>query len=105
MNYRTLIIGGYGTIGSSLLRVGGYELGLFESIVAIDIDFTNRPINFADAQVSFLTGDIEDPGFLTELCRNVMTPALLFQFGSVTAKVVKNSTVPVVTIPVVPDKG
>ena len=28
-----------------------------------------------------------------------------FQFGSVTEKVVKNSAVPVVTIPVVPDKG
>ena len=93
MNYRTLIIGGYGTIGSSLLRVGGYELGLFESIVAIDIDFTNRPINYADAPVSFLTGDIEDPEFLTELCRNVETPALLLNVATATNTVEIRKTI------------
>lgn len=85
MNYRTLIIAGYGTIGSSIARVGGKELELFESVIAFDKDFTHQPTDVD--HIDFLTGDIEDTNFLAALCRNVQTPALLLNVAAATNNV------------------
>jgi hypothetical protein len=93
MNYRTLIIGGYGTIGSSLLKLGLNELAQFESIIAIDKDFTGKPTDVTNSRISFLTGDIEDQNFLIALCKNVTPPALLLNVATATDTVEMRRTI------------
>jgi len=85
MNYRTLIIAGYGTIGRSIVRLGEKVLALFDSVIAFDKDFTQHPAG-AD-RIDFFVGDIEDTGFLTALCRKVQTPALLLNVATGTDNV------------------
>jgi hypothetical protein len=85
MNYRTLIIAGYGTIGRSIARLGKKELALFDSVIAFDKDFTRHPTD-ADC-IDFFIGDIEDTDFLTALCRKVRPPALLLNVATGTDNV------------------
>jgi len=86
MNYRTLVIAGYGTIGTSIVRLGKKELGGFESVFIVDLDFTDKPTD-VDWPVTFLNGDIEDPKFITRLCRTIEKPALLLNVATGTDNV------------------
>ena len=87
MNYETLIIAGYGTIGSSLLRLGKETLSLFNSIIAIDKNFTDKSMDTTDLRPDFIIGDIEDSQFLTDLCRQATAPVLFLNVATGTDNV------------------
>jgi len=80
-NYRSLIITGVGTIGSSLIRLGTDQLALFENIFAVDKDI-NRLIPLRNSGISCLAGDITDPMFLNSFMPDVPGPSLFVNLCS-----------------------
>ncbi|MBW1700364.1 MAG: hypothetical protein JRH18_24035 [Deltaproteobacteria bacterium] len=86
MNYRTLIIAGYGSIGSSLFKFGQRELGLFESVITIDKNPYKAP-GCDGLNLESVTGDIEDQAFLKSLCQSVRRPAIFLNVATGTDNV------------------
>jgi hypothetical protein len=79
-NYRTLIIAGCGTIGKSVLRLGQAEIAGFDSAIVIDKYFAGLPA--MPGKIDFRLGDIENPGFLKNLCETVRMPCLLLNVAA-----------------------
>jgi hypothetical protein len=64
--YRTLILGGYGSIGRAFFLLGGSYINTFNQVVVLDRKGM-EPHESADAM--FLRGDIEDLSFLANVLR------------------------------------
>jgi len=74
-NYRSLIIAGIGTIGSSLVTLGVELFSLFGNILAVDKDI-NCLTPLQNSGITCLTGDITDPIFLNSFMPDVTGPSL-----------------------------
>ena len=85
-NYRSLIIAGIGTIGSSLISLGTEQFTFFENIFAIDKDF-NSLMPLKNSGITCLTGDISDPMFLNSFMSGVPGPSLIVNLCSGTNNV------------------
>lgn len=80
-NYRSLVIAGLGSIGSSLVALGDEQLSLFENIIAVDKDI-KRLIPLRNSGITCLAGDISDPQFLKLLMSGVDGPSLFVNLCS-----------------------
>jgi len=80
-NYRSLVIAGTGTIGSSLITLGADQLALFEKIFAIDED-SNRLMPLQNSDIICRAGDISDPTFLNSFLQGVPGPSLFVNLCS-----------------------
>lgn len=85
-NYRSLIIAGIGTIGKSLVMLGGPQLSLFEHIFAIDKD-ADSLLPLRNSNIICRAGDICDPLFLDTFMSGVPAPSLLVNLCSGTNNV------------------
>ncbi len=75
MNFRSLIIAGLGSIGSSMIILGRRELDRFDHVVVADRDpLCLAP--FASLGCGCRAGNIENPVFLAKLLQSVPGPAL-----------------------------
>jgi hypothetical protein len=85
-NYRSLIIAGIGTIGKSLVMLGGKQFPFFEHIFAIDKD-ADSLVPLRNSNIICRTGDIRDPLFLDTFLSEVPAPSLLVNLCSGTNNV------------------
>ena len=80
-NYRSLVIAGTGTIGSSLITLGANQLALFENIFAVDKD-SDRLMPLQNSAITCRAGDISDPMFLNSFLPGVPGPSLFVNLCS-----------------------
>jgi saccharopine dehydrogenase-like NADP-dependent oxidoreductase len=74
-NYNSLIIGGFGSVGTGLAKLGDDVLIGFNRIYAIDNEQTKLDIR-SDLDISFILGDIQDISFLQDFLNKVDFPAI-----------------------------
>jgi len=90
-NYRSLVIAGTGTIGSSLITLGADQLALFENIFAVDKD-SNSLLPLQNSNITTHAGDISDPEFLNSFLLSVPGPSLFVNLCSETNNIkIRNS--------------
>jgi len=90
-HYRSLVIAGIGTIGSSLITLGADQLALFENIFAVDKDI-NRLIPLQNSGITCRAGDITDPLFLQSFLADIPGPSLFVNLCSGTNNIrIRNS--------------
>lgn len=81
MNFRSMIIAGLGSIGSSMINLGRKVLNRFDHVVVVDRDpLCTAP--FASLGYTCKTGNIEDSVFLTKLLKRVPGPTLFVNLCS-----------------------
>ena len=90
-NYRSLVIAGIGTIGTSLITLGTDQFSLFENIFAVDKDI-NSLIPLQNSGITCRAGDITDPMFLNEFLSDIPCPSLFVNLCSGTNNIrIRNS--------------
>jgi saccharopine dehydrogenase-like NADP-dependent oxidoreductase len=74
-NYRSLIIAGTGTIGTSLISLGANRFSLFDHIYAVDKN--ERALeSLQHSGVTCCCGDISDAGFVSTFLQQIPGPSL-----------------------------
>lgn len=81
MNFKTCIIAGHGTIGSSLFLLGKEVLDTFEQLVVVD-RYAEKLKPQPGFNVIQRCGNIEEPEFLQSLFREVRLPTLFVNLSS-----------------------
>ena len=85
-NYRTLIIAGIGTIGKSLVTLGGDHFSSFEYTITVDKDVAcYMPLE--NSNIVCMAGDITEPQFLKTLMALIPGPSLFVNLCSGTNNV------------------
>ncbi|MFC1816202.1 hypothetical protein ACFL0M_09730 [Thermodesulfobacteriota bacterium] len=81
MNFKTIVIAGIGTIGSSVIKLGKEALDNFDYIIAVD-KCAEKLTSRLESSISYRQGDIENQEFLQRLFQDIKLPALFVNLCS-----------------------
>ena len=85
-NYHSLVIAGLGAVGSSLVKLGWRELGLFDHVVAVDV-INDRLLFCQDSDINCICGDVTDSSLVHSLMSTTPGPTLFVNLCSSTDNV------------------